>query len=52
MDSPVLTYGNYSKNIHCIIPEGETMETTVHDTLGKDKISFEQVLSKSLSLLD
>lgn len=51
MDSPVLTYGNYSKNIHCIIPEGETMETTVHDTLGKDKISFEKVLTKSLSLL-
>ena len=40
MDSPVLAYGKYSKNISVIVPEGETEETTTHDTLGKDKISF------------
>ncbi|MDC2986520.1 glycosyltransferase family 9 protein [Candidatus Pelagibacter bacterium] len=52
MDSPVQAYGKYSKNISVIVPEGETEETTIHDTLGADKISFEKVLYKSLELLD
>jgi len=52
MDSPVLAYGKYSKNIQVIVPEGETEETTTHDTLGSDKISFEKVFSKSIDLLD
>ena len=52
MDSPVQAYGKYSKNISVIVPEGETEETTIHDTLGSDKISFEKVLYKSLELLD
>ncbi len=52
MDSPVQAYGKYSKNINVIVPEGETEETTIHDTLGADKISFEKVLNKSLELLD
>ena len=43
MDSPVQAYGKYSKNIDVIVPEGETEETTTHDTLGADKISFEKV---------
>ena len=30
-------------NIEVIVPEGETEETTTHDTLGADKISFERV---------
>ncbi len=51
MDSPVMAYGKYSKNISTITPEGETEETTTHDTLGKDKISFEEVYNKSLKLL-
>ena len=51
MDSPVLAYGKYSKNIQVIVPEGETEETTTHDTLGSDKISFEKVFSKSIDLL-
>jgi heptosyltransferase-2 len=51
MDTPVKAYGKYSKNISVIVPEGETEETTTHDTLGKDKINFEEVLNKSLETL-
>lgn len=51
MDSPVLAYGKYSKNILVIVPEGETHESTTHGTLGKDKINFEKVLNKALSIL-
>ena len=52
MDSPVQAYGKYSKNINIIVPEGETEETTTHDTLGADKISFEKVFEKSIKLLN
>ena len=52
MDSPAQAYGTYSKNISLIVPEGETIETTKHDTLGKEEISFEKVLNKSLELLN
>ena len=52
MDSPVQAYGKYSKNINLIVPEGETQETTTHDTLGADKISFEKVFDKSIELLN
>ena len=51
MDSPVQAYGKYSKNISVIVPEGETEQTTTHETLGKNKISFEKVLNKSLQIL-
>jgi len=52
MDSPVQAYGKYSKNIEVIVPEGETEETTTHDTLGADKISYEKVLNNSIKLLN
>ena len=52
MDSPVQAYGKYSKNINIIVPEGETEESTTHDTLGADKISFEKVFEKSIELLN
>ena len=51
MDSPVLAYGKYSENINVIIPEGETEESTTHDTLGADKISFDKVYNKCIELL-
>jgi heptosyltransferase II len=51
MDSPVQAYGKYSNNINVIVPEGETEETTTHDTLGSKKISFEKVFTKSIELL-
>ncbi len=52
MDSPVQAYGKYSKNIEVIVPDGETEETTTHDTLGSDKISFEKVFNISIKLLN
>ena len=51
MDSPVEAYGKYSDNINIIVPEGETEETTTHDTLGAEKISFEKVFDKSIELI-
>ena len=51
MDSPVQAYGKYSKNIEIIVPEGETEETTTHDTLGADSISFDKVYDKCIELL-
>jgi heptosyltransferase-2 len=52
MDSPVMAYGKYSRNIFTIIPEGETDETTTHNTLGEERISFEKVYSKAIELLN
>ena len=52
MDSPVLAYGKYSKNISVIVPEGETEQTTTHNTLGEERINFEKVLIKSLEILN
>jgi ADP-heptose:LPS heptosyltransferase len=49
MDSPPLAYGVYSKNISVIVPDGETIESTGHNTRGK--ISFDEVLKKSLELI-
>jgi len=50
MDSPVMAYGKYSSRITVVEPEGEK-NTTTHDTMGKDKISFEEVLSKANQIL-
>ena len=52
MDSPVLAYGKYSKYISVIVPEGESEETTTHDTLGKNRISFKEVLFKAKEILN
>ena len=52
MDSPVQAYGKYSKNIEVIVPEGETEESTTHDTLGADNISFQKVFDKAIKLLN
>jgi len=51
MDSPVQAYGKYSKHIEFILPEGETEETTTHNTLGAENISFDKVFKKSIDLL-
>jgi heptosyltransferase-2 len=51
--SPVLSYGTYSKNITCVIPEGETLESTVHDLpMGRERISVETVYNEAIKLLD
>tara|TARA_E500000178_G_scaffold345526_2_gene395550 strand:+ start:1515 stop:2459 length:945 start_codon:yes stop_codon:yes gene_type:complete len=52
VDSPAYSYSGYSDNIEAIVPEGETVESTTHDTLGKDKISFDEVLRKAKIYLD
>ncbi len=50
MDSPVMAYGKYSSRMIVVEPEGEKNSTT-HDTLGKDKISFTEVLAKANKIL-
>ena len=52
MDSPALAYGKYSKNISIVVPHGQSEESTTHNTLGKDKISFNEVLRKTIELLN
>ena len=49
LDSPVLAYGKWSKNISVVLPEGETEKTTVHDTLGT--IKTEKVFTEAVKLL-
>ncbi len=50
VDSPVLAYGRYSSKMTTIEPRGEKNSTT-HDTLGKDKISFDEVFMTAKKLL-
>ena len=50
-DSPARSYGRWSNNIEIIVPTGETIESTGHNTRGKDKISFEEVLKRSVELI-
>ena len=49
-DSPSEAYGEWRKNIKIIVPEG--LKICEHNTRGKDKISFDEVLSKSLELIN
>jgi len=51
-DSPPSAYGLWNSNIKIIVPENETIESCGHNTRGKDKISFEEVLKKSLELIN
>ena len=52
MDSPPLAYGVYSKNISIIVPQGETIESCGHNTRGKNKILYDEVLTKTLELIN
>ena len=52
MDSPPSAYGEYSKNISIIVPEGETINSCGHNTKGKNKISFNKVLEKFIEILN
>ncbi len=52
VDSPAYSYGGYSKNIIPIVPEGETVKSTTHDTLGKDNISLDEVFKNAKKILD
>ena len=50
IDSPPSAYGLYNKNISIVVPEGETIETTTHDTMGT--ITVDKVLKKTLELMN
>ena len=51
MDSPAYSYSGYSKSIIPIVPEGETVESTTHETLGQDNISLEKVFDTAKRFL-
>ena len=51
-DSPVAAYGSYSSKMFTIEPEGVLKGSTTHDTLGKDKISFNEVYNQSIRMLN
>jgi len=51
-DSPVAAYGSYSSKMITIEPEGVVKGTTTHDTLGKDKISFDEVYNQAMQILN
>ena len=51
-DSPAYSYSGYSKNIIPIVPRGETIESTTHNTLGKDRVSLEDVLETAKKVLN
>jgi hypothetical protein len=46
-----MAYGRYSSRMITVEPEGEK-DSTTHDTLGKDKISYDEVLTKTLELIN
>jgi len=48
-DTPLL-YGNYSPQMHPILPDGE--KTVTHDTLGKDKINPKKIFEKFQDILN
>ena len=51
-DSPVSAYGSYSSRMFTVEPEGVIKGTTAHDTLGKDKVSFDDVYNQSIQILN
>ena len=50
-DSPPSAYGLWNPNIKIIVPAGKTIESTGHNTRGSEKISFSEVLRKSIELI-
>ena len=50
-DSPAYAYSAYSKNIYAVVPEGEDLKTTTHNTRGINKISVLKVFEKVTSLI-
>ena len=52
MDSPPLAYGVYSKKISIICPNGLTLETTGHNSRGKDRIPLDKVFKKACELIN
>ena len=48
-DSPSEAYGAWRNNIRVIVPKG--LKICEHNTRGKDKISFDELLNRSLELI-
>ena len=42
----------FSSKMITVEPEGIVKNTTTHDTLGKDKISFDEVYNQSIQILN
>jgi len=51
IDSPAYAYSGYTKNIEAIVPRGETINSTTHNTNGRDKISSDDVIQKVLGYI-
>tara|TARA_B100000965_G_scaffold402658_2_gene429065 strand:+ start:1501 stop:2460 length:960 start_codon:yes stop_codon:yes gene_type:complete len=51
VDSPAFSYSAYSNKIDAVVPKGETIQSTSHDTLGQENISFDEVFDKAKSKL-
>ena len=51
-DSPPSAYGLWNSNIKIVVPAGKTIESTKHNTRGKHEISFDEMLKKSLELIN
>ena len=51
IDSPAYAYSGYTKNIEAIVPRGETIYSTTHNTNGRDKISSDDVIQKVLEYI-
>ena len=51
-DSPARSYGLWNNNIKIVVPIGETINSIGHNSRGKDKISFDEVLTKTLDLIN
>ena len=47
-DTPLM-YGNYSKYMHAILPDGE--KTVTHNTLGKNKINSKKIFRKFIKII-
>ena len=51
-DSPPSAYGLWNPNIKIIVPSGESIASCGHNTLGQHNISFDEVLTKALELIN
>lgn len=50
-DSPAYAYSSYTNKIKALVPVGKTILTTTHNTLGKNNISFDEVVHESKKYL-
>ena len=51
VDSPPAAYSKWHSNIRVVVPAGETLESTKHNTRGKDSVSYSELLEKSIELI-